>query len=379
MATKSRSHARLPAVGIDTGEDQELTTFLSAQIAALLSESHEPRPRCPRCGGGHISSAGFRTRPIGRLPMFECQTCQRYFSRTAGTPLGEKHLKKLDLFVSLLSQPISCTDAGERMGSLSNDISQRVVGWRVWLLQLDPSGQWERRIRLGGRPTELDPAPLTFDEIGAREDSALTARLTREFDDVNSLSQQPPACPDCGGRNTRFDECPNGAFPRFMCLHCRRRFTRRRGTPFLNTKMSSLERMRLFIRHLSLPLSVMQVADLVGSSHGMIHKWLRMFTTFADQLEPSGSLSARIQLGVQPTETTPCPFCGRPGSARQTERGNWTCVGCGRLFSMRRTVVERNGVLEIVDESMVGDDNPVSSPRTIARDDRHGSEYGKRS
>ncbi|WP_424945221.1 DUF746 domain-containing protein [Burkholderia pseudomallei] len=40
-----------------------------------------------------------------------------------------------------------------------------------------------------------------------------------------------------------------------------------------------------------------------------------MFIEFADQLEPSGSLSARIQLGVEPTETTPCPFCGREGSA----------------------------------------------------------------
>ncbi|CAJ4616049.1 DNA-binding protein [Burkholderia pseudomallei] len=255
MATKGQSHTRLPAVGPDTEQDRGLTAFLTAQIAPLLSESHELRPRFPRCGSRHINSAGFRTRPIGRLPMFECQMCRRYFSRTAGTPLGEKHLKKLDLFVFLLSQPISCLEAGKQMGSLPDDIGQRVKVWRAWLLQLDPSGQWERRVRLGGRPTELNPAPLAFDEIGAREDRALTARLTCEFDDVNSLSQQPPACPDCGGRNTRFDECPNGAFPRFMCLRCRRRFTRRRGTPFLNTKMSSLERMRLFIRHLSLPLS----------------------------------------------------------------------------------------------------------------------------
>lgn len=77
----------------DTGEDEELTAFLDAQVATILSASHEPRPRCPRRGGSHITSAGFRTRPIDRLPMFECQTCQRYFGRTADTPLGEKHLK----------------------------------------------------------------------------------------------------------------------------------------------------------------------------------------------------------------------------------------------------------------------------------------------
>lgn len=179
----------------DAGEDKKLTEFLTGLLAALLAPSHDPRPRCPRCGAGHINSAGFRTRPIGRLPMFECQTCRRYFSRTAGTPLGEKHLKRLDLFVSLQSQPISCLEAGKQMGSLPDDIGERVKVWRAWLLQLDPSGQWERRIRLGGRPTELDPAPLTFDEVGAREDRALTARLTREFDDINSLSQQPPASP----------------------------------------------------------------------------------------------------------------------------------------------------------------------------------------
>ncbi|MBU9546905.1 hypothetical protein LGM48_29025, partial [Burkholderia multivorans] len=50
------------------GEDKELTAFLTAQLDRILSASHEPRPRCPRRGGGHIDSAGFRMRPIGRLP-----------------------------------------------------------------------------------------------------------------------------------------------------------------------------------------------------------------------------------------------------------------------------------------------------------------------
>ncbi len=182
------------AVPIEPNEDSELTAFLHAQMEAILSASHEPRPRCPRCGGGHITSAGFRTRPVGRLPMFECQTCQRYFSRTAGTPLGEKHLKKLDLFVSLLSQPLSYRHAGEQMGSLSSDIGERVRVWRAWLLQLDPSGSWERSVRLGGRPTELASTPLAFDEIGAQEDQTLTARLTHEFDELNSRSRRPPQC-----------------------------------------------------------------------------------------------------------------------------------------------------------------------------------------
>lgn len=45
---------------------------------------------------------------------------------------------------------------------------------------------------------------------------------------------------------------------------------------------------------------------------------------------------------------------------------NWTCGG-GRPFSMRRTVVERNGALEIVDESMASDNGPTTSQNDRAR------------
>jgi transposase-like protein len=236
------------------GEDKELTAFLNEKIAAILSGSHEPRPACPQCGGLNVFSEGFKTRQIGRLPMFECQSCNRNFSRTAGTPLGEKHLKKLELFVTLLSQPISFVEAGERMGSLPDDIKKRVMAYRAWLLQLDPGGQWARRVRLGGRPAELTPAPLRFEEAGACEDLVLTARLTREFEAINSTSHRPlPPCLDCGSRKTVCAGHTTG-FSRFQCLACKLRFTRRRGTPFVNTKASSFDRMRVFIRYLSLPL-----------------------------------------------------------------------------------------------------------------------------
>lgn len=101
MQTQLRTQSSAGKRG--AGEDPELTAFLSAQVAALLSGSHEPRPCCPRCGGDHITSAGFKKRQSGRLPMFECQTCGRYFGRTVDTPLSENHLKKLCFFISLLS------------------------------------------------------------------------------------------------------------------------------------------------------------------------------------------------------------------------------------------------------------------------------------
>ncbi|CAE6854833.1 hypothetical protein R69746_07527 [Paraburkholderia aspalathi] len=340
---------RRDPVALASGEDLELTAYLNRHIAAVLSESHEPRPSCPRCGDRHVSSAGFKMRAFGRLPQFECQSCGRQYNRAWGTPLSEKHLKKLDLFVSLLSQPLSCEEAGRQMGSLPADLSQRVKAFRAWLLQLDPQGTWEQRVRLGGRPTEIRPAPLAFAETGAREDVELTTRLTREFDELHSMSHAPVACPDCGNRHTRFSAHAPRTMPRFECRICRLRFTRRRGTPFVRTELGSVARLRELIRYLSLPLPFMQVAELLGTSADMVQKWRDTFARWADQLEPDGSLSIRFRLGVEPTAATPCLFCGRTGVAMRV-RHAWSCAGCGRLFSMRRTFVETAGALQLVDD-----------------------------
>ncbi|WP_421377171.1 DUF746 domain-containing protein [Paraburkholderia sp. DD10] len=334
-----------------SGEDRELTAYLNRHIAVVLSPSHEPRPPCPRCGSLHVSSAGFTNkRTVGHLPLFECQSCGRHFNRAWGTPLAEKHLKKLDLFVSLLSQPLACEEAGRRMGSLPDDLSKRVRAFRAWLLRLDPTGTWEQRIRLGGRPTEIRPAPLTFAEAGAREDVELTARLMWEFDELHSMSYAPIACPDCGSRHTRFIGHQLQAMPRFECRTCRLQYTRRRGTPFVRTELGSVSRLRHLIRYLSLPLSFQQVAELVGTDPATLRKWRDAFARWADQVEPDGHLSARFRLGVEPTAATPCTFCGRTGVATWDGRRNWSCAGCGRLFSMRRTIVETAGALLLVND-----------------------------
>jgi hypothetical protein len=95
----------------------------------------------------------------------------------------------------------------------------------------------------------------------------------------------------------------------------------------------------------------MQVSEEVGTSHEMIQKWRDMFAAFADQPESSGGLSARIRVGATPSLTTPCPFCGRTGTAQRTDGRGWSCTVCGRLFSMRRRVVERDDQLHIADEA----------------------------
>lgn len=334
-------------------EDRELTDYLNGQIAIVLSPDHDPRPACPRCGGTHIHSAGFSSkRAVGRLPLFECQSCGRHFNRAWGTPLGEKHLKKLDLFISLLSQPLPCEEAARLMGSLGSDLSLRVKAFRAWLLKLDPSGTWERRIRLGGRPTEIRPAPLAFAESGAREDVVLTTRLAWEFDELYSRSPVPPSCPDCGSRETRLKERRKVGMPRFACRACGVNFGRRRGTPFAYIGLESTGRLRLLIRYLSLPLSFQQVAEVCDTDPMTVKRWRDTFAQWADQLEPDGRLSSRFRLGVEPDETTPCLFCGRTGVATRDRYRHWSCAGCGRLFSMRRTIVEVAGVLQLVDDAI---------------------------
>lgn len=206
-------------------------------------------------------------------------------------------------------------------------------------------------MRLGGRFGELHCTTLNFAETGAQEDLELTRRLTTEFDAINESSPVPvPACPYCGNKDNRILVLTRTAFPRFGCPVCSRNFSRRTGTVFGKTKRPNLDAMRQSIRYLSLPLSCVQVADEVGVLDATyIERWRDMFAALADELAQDGSLLSHIRLGVEPTPATPCPNCGRMGVARRSNAGIWTCAGCGRLFSMRRTVIERDGRLEIVD------------------------------
>lgn len=133
------------------GEDRALTTFLNVRIAALLSSSPSPRPRGPRCGATRI---GLEGRVGGRrLPVFSCAGCGRKYTRLHGTSLGGRLVVKFEIFVSLLSQPLSCTEVGHLLGSLPVHVGEQVRAFRAWLLQFDPSGRWEGRVRLGERLT----------------------------------------------------------------------------------------------------------------------------------------------------------------------------------------------------------------------------------
>ncbi|AIO35481.1 hypothetical protein DM39_3517 [Burkholderia cenocepacia] len=333
-----------------TQEDRELTAFLQRHIDALLSSNSEPRPPCFHCGSVHVGIQGYRNALSGqRIPRFLCRTCNREFTRLHGTPLYGRHAQKMEALIPLLSQPISRAEVTAMLGIASMNIATKVKELRAWLLELDSTGKWETRVRLGGLPTAILPAQWQFEEAGAREDFELTRRLTAEFDEIHSTTGRAPACPYCASLKTyEQNRLPSQQFPAFRCTKCRKVFNRRTGTPFTLVRVKSLPRVRALIRYLSLPLPYSQLSEVFGVMDEQIMSWRELFEQVANRLQPDGSLSARIKLGVTPGPKTPCLFCARVGMARPFESRVWNCAGCGRLFSMRRVVVERSGRLEIL-------------------------------
>jgi hypothetical protein len=80
----------------------------------------------PRCVSGHITGSGFRTRPIGRQADVRAPDVPALL-QPHDQYAAARHLKKVDLFVSRLSQLFSFLDAAELIGSLSTDIGKRVA------------------------------------------------------------------------------------------------------------------------------------------------------------------------------------------------------------------------------------------------------------
>ncbi|AUT57955.1 DUF746 domain-containing protein [Paraburkholderia caribensis] len=129
-------------------EDKALTRFLKKHIDVALSPSVAP-PDCPHCGSAETRLIGkMRTAPT--LPQFQCRACVRLFTRTTKTPMANM-LRKDMLYAILprLSQHRTLSDAAESLGTKPEVIKSWVQRFREWLLALDPSGDFERRVRLG--------------------------------------------------------------------------------------------------------------------------------------------------------------------------------------------------------------------------------------
>ncbi|NKJ48096.1 hypothetical protein CIC12_15380 [Burkholderia sp. SG-MS1] len=214
----------------------KLEDFLRVHVARLMSSDADPLPVCPRCAGIHVVKKGYARLRTGPLPTYACDLCGHHFSRLSGTPFSHRPFRgQFDQLIALLSQSLSCAQAAQRLGVMSHTVVENVRLIRQWLLELDPSGHYEKPVQLGGHLTaaydklHMPPAGIVY------EDRTLTRALMDDFDEIHSSRSQPlPLCPVCGKRNIR--RKGTVGLPRFRCGACGTQFNRRTGTPFTRNR-----------------------------------------------------------------------------------------------------------------------------------------------
>ncbi|WP_425953213.1 DUF746 domain-containing protein [Ralstonia pseudosolanacearum] len=137
----------LPYGPLDRLEDRSLTAFLRTRVDIALSLSTSACV-CPWCGGGETVF-----HPVARpsqLPGFICHGCHVYFMRVSNTPLVHPPMRELALrLVPILGWKNTIDVASQELGVSADLLQGWVKTWRQWLLQLDPTGGMESRVRLG--------------------------------------------------------------------------------------------------------------------------------------------------------------------------------------------------------------------------------------
>lgn len=129
-------------------EDKVFSGWLQGQFDELFSSSEAP-PRCPHCQGGETVLATRAAHPRPVLPVFRCISCDVHFRRTTGTPISNLKFQNLEQFIRLLSQQRPVTEAAAILGVKPATVTRWIKRTRQWILELDPTGQWESRVRLG--------------------------------------------------------------------------------------------------------------------------------------------------------------------------------------------------------------------------------------
>ncbi len=130
-------------------EDTALTDFVTRAWLELVNPHTSPVPRCPHCDSLRIRAERAKN---GQLPKFFCHDCRRSFNRLTGTPFVTlQNRAKGAAMIPLLSRQMSLQQVGERLGRTQKAVLLWLLAYRRWLLDLDPSGQWEARVRLGVR------------------------------------------------------------------------------------------------------------------------------------------------------------------------------------------------------------------------------------
>jgi len=129
-------------------EDVELTRYLTSELAEMYSLSLHPIA-CPYCRSRRTTLAG-KPHAGMQLPRFKCLTCKRTYNRLTRTPLARlQNSAVMPAYIRLLSQQIPYEEACKRLSLDYSSIANWTKKFRLWLLQLDPSGKWEAKVRLG--------------------------------------------------------------------------------------------------------------------------------------------------------------------------------------------------------------------------------------
>ncbi len=164
-------------------EDKELTAWLEAHLAEILSKSRKP-PACAYCHSWRTRLAGVQ----GPKPCFYCHDCKNHFNRATNTPLANlRNCKLMPAFIRQLSQQIPLMEASRRLNLADSTMTNWTKRFRKWILMLDPSGKWEARVRLGMRPHIYIPCPRCGDD-GEKMRGNLDEKIGRHLRCLNCAS-----------------------------------------------------------------------------------------------------------------------------------------------------------------------------------------------
>ena len=152
---------------VELDEDTDLTRYLIRALKEARSTSLRPIA-CPHCHS-RATTLVSRSHPRRPMPSFRCAACSRTFNRLTGTPLARlRHADRFYDFVRLLSAQMSYKEAAEILEVDYSAIANWAEKFRTWLLQLDPSGGWESRVRLGIKPRPVIACPACGKDAAVR-------------------------------------------------------------------------------------------------------------------------------------------------------------------------------------------------------------------
>jgi transposase-like protein len=236
--------------------------------------------------------------------------------------------------MAYLARPLAVRVAAADIGVKEVTLARIVRELRAWLLELDPTGTEEAKVKLGGHVLSPHGRP-------PRQPEAIDVVLTRAIDGaVQALRSRrdtpvPAHCPYCESSRVRLRQRANSyaPLPVYRCMTCRRDFNRLTGTPLARSRWP--EKQREFVRYLGIPMQLTEAAERLSVDYGTVRDWRERYSALVAQIDPSGALADRMRISPAVTGQ-PCGNCGRVDALAWEETRRWHCAGCGRFLATGR-------------------------------------------